>query len=412
MSYYGQQGQGGQYPDEYASHSAPPTPRDPSYQPQQWEQQQQESQHSQISDHMSQQALEQALEQPQEHHQPLSLPPPPPQQSLYQQQQQQLDDPQHLVPSQIPPRGTHDLTPIRLLPVAGTSQTPVRSPPVEIKPVMLHVDTTVRSTAHAGPSTRPASRARPHQYHPYPRPSSAAAHRRDIEAHHHVRFASQTNTPQGSASHSPAARLQTFASPMSEYGPQQGASNTPQGSAVHSPAAGRQAFVEFSGQQGASPAFVSGSPIAAPPEGALVPFVPQPPPEPPAADERRFIIRADTNYDPGTRVLTALLELPGMKKRDLTITLSTTRFNRVRNVTVSGQSRPPFPPAPTTPILRERKYGKFTRTFPVPADTKVRWFRLGAPEDIDAAMEDGVLILKIACGLPATSADEHEIPIR
>lgn len=212
MSYYaGQQGQGGQYPDDYAAQSAPPTPRDPNYQPQ-WEQQQesQHSQHSQMSEQMSQQALEQS----QQHHSPLSLPSPQLQQSLY---HQQLEDPRHLVPSQIPPRGTHDETPIRLLPVSG--QPPVRSAPVEIKPVMLQVDTAVRSTSHAGPSTRPASRARPHQYHPYPRPSSAsgstaAALRREIEAHHHVRFASQTNTPQASAMHSPASARQTFASPM------------------------------------------------------------------------------------------------------------------------------------------------------------------------------------------------------
>ncbi|KAJ7932702.1 hypothetical protein B0H13DRAFT_1592992, partial [Mycena leptocephala] len=119
---------------------------------------------------------------------------------------------------------------------------------------------------------------------------------------------------------------------------------------------------------------------------------------------RRFLIRADTNFDAGTRILTALLELPGMKKRDLSITLATTLFNRVRQVTVNGQSRPPFPPSLAGPVLRERKYGRFTRAFPVPADTK--------PENIDAAMEDGVLVLKISCGPPATSADEHEIPIR
>ncbi|KAJ7931284.1 hypothetical protein B0H13DRAFT_1594541, partial [Mycena leptocephala] len=118
---------------------------------------------------------------------------------------------------------------------------------------------------------------------------------------------------------------------------------------------------------------------------------------------RRYIIRADTHYDPGTRILTALLELPGMKRSDLSITLATTLFNRVRQVTVSGQSRAPFPPSAPA-ALRERKYGRFTRAFPVPADTK--------PEDIDAAMEDGVLVLKISCGLPAASADHHEIPIR
>ncbi|KAJ7098238.1 hypothetical protein C8R44DRAFT_859620 [Mycena epipterygia] len=368
MSYYpGQQGQSGQYPDEY---SAPSTPRDPTYP--QWDQQPQESQHSQPSDIQSQQALEQpqqALEQLQQHHQPQQHQQQPLSLSPSQQQTLYLDDPQHLVPSQIPQRGTHDLTPIRLLPAPG------RSPPVEIKPVMLQVDTTVRSTAHAGPSTRPASRARHQQYHPYPRPSSAsgsttAAHRREIEAaQHQVRFASQTNTPQ-----SAPGRL-TFASPLSEFAPPQGSSSS----------------------------FVSGSPLTAPPEGAFVPFAPLAPPrEVPVVDERRYIIRADTHYDPGTRVLTALLELPGMKRRDLTITLATTPFNRLRQVTVNGQSRAPFPAATTA--LRERRYGRFTRAFPVPADTK--------PDDIDAAMEDGVLVLKIACGLPAASADEHEIPIR
>ncbi|KAJ6556599.1 hypothetical protein DFH09DRAFT_1164813 [Mycena vulgaris] len=323
MSYYpGQQGHSGQYPtDEY---SAPSTPRDPTFNPQ-WDQQQ-TPQHAQDSSQSHQ-----PLEQQQQHHQPLSFPPPP-QQPLY------LEDAQHSVPSQIP-RGAHDLTPIRLLPVVGPP--PGRSPPVEIKPVML--DTTVRTTAHAGPSTRPAR-----QYHPYPRPSSPSGSRREMEAHHHVRFPSQTNPPQahpGSAITSPAQGTQTFASPMSDYGPPIG--------------------------QQASPSFVSGSPLAAPPEGAFAQFLPLgPPQEVRPADDRRYIIRADTHYDPGTRILTALLELPGMKKHDLSITLATTLFNRVRQVTINGQSRAPFAPAVTA--LRERKYGRFTRAFPVPADTRVR----------------------------------------
>ncbi|KAJ7698556.1 hypothetical protein B0H17DRAFT_927217 [Mycena rosella] len=119
-------------------------------------------------------------------------------------------------------------------------------------------------------------------------------------------------------------------------------------------------------------------------------------------DDRRYIIRADTHYDPGTRILTALLELPGVKRRDITIRLATTLFNRVRQVTVHGASRAPFDPS--TSAVRERKYGRFSRSFSVPPDTK--------PDDIDAAMEDGILVLKISCGLPAASADEHEIPIR
>jgi hypothetical protein len=135
-----------EYPDEYAT---PSTSRD-EYQSQ-WEQPRQESQPSQVSDQMSRQAFEQTLEQPQQHitsqHiEPLSLPPPP--QRPY---QQELENPQHLVPTQIPPRGTYDPTPIRLHPPGN--QPPVRSP-VEIQPVTLQ--------------TRPtASSSRQHRHHPY-----------------------------------------------------------------------------------------------------------------------------------------------------------------------------------------------------------------------------------------------------
>ncbi|KAJ6616520.1 hypothetical protein B0H10DRAFT_2219520 [Mycena sp. CBHHK59/15] len=350
MSYYAGQ-QGAQYNDEY---SAPPTPRDayPSWElEQQQQQQQQQTQDSpqQVSDMQSQQAHEQQqqpqLQQPQQQH-PSPIPP------LY--QLQPLEDPQHLVPSQIPPRGTHDLTPIRLLPV-GSGSGSGRSPPVEIKPVMLHVDTAARTTAAPA---RPRSHAA--TYHPYhPRPTSASAPRADFEPHH-LRFASQAHTPP------------TPVFPMSEY-------------SVPPPPPPPASALPFTA--------TSSSPTAH-----------SPPRAPPPPEERRYIIRTDTYYDPATRVLTALLELPGLRRGDLRISLATTRFNRVRQVTVDGTSRPPYPRSRAALQLRERRYGRFTRAFPVPADTK--------PEDIDAAMEDGVLVLKIACGLPAADENAHEIPIR
>ncbi|KAJ7636891.1 hypothetical protein FB45DRAFT_989223 [Roridomyces roridus] len=321
--------EGQQYPvDEYSN---PTTPRDLSFPQPQWEQQplQQDSQVSESDPH-----------QPIEPDHPPLYPPP-------------LDEPTHIVPTQTMPRGTHDPNPVRLHP-------PGRSPPagpVPIEPILA----TLRTTAHAGPSTRPSSRTRALQYHPYDRP--------------HARLPSQTHTPQAL---SPAASTgmgrQTFTSPLSEY-------------SVPLPA-------------GASPSFIA-SPTSAIPEGAF--SLPAPIPPPPR--EQRYLIRADTQYDPNTRLFTALLEVPGIKSADMHIALGTTIFNRCRQVTVSGHSRPVFPPTnPSTGILRERKYGHFTRKFPVPPDTK--------PEDIDAAMEDGVLVLKISCGLPAASADEHEIPIR
>lgn len=208
MSYYaGQQGQGSQYAgDEYSSHShsTPHTPRDgyPQWEvePQQTQESQEMlSQQSQSQSHSQSQHEQQ--QQPQPQHQQISQHlsfPPPPQPPLY----PSLEDPGQLVPSQAPHRGAHDLTPIRLM--AVVNRPPGRSPPVEIKPI--EVEPTVRSTA--GPSTRPASRARPHQqYHPYSRPTSDAgsSSRREIEAHQHVRF---PTTPLATPSR------QTFPSPL------------------------------------------------------------------------------------------------------------------------------------------------------------------------------------------------------
>nr|GAT48831.1 predicted protein [Mycena chlorophos] len=126
----------------------------------------------------------------------------------------------------------------------------------------------------------------------------------------------------------------------------------------------------------------------------------------PSADERRYLIRTDTHYDPATQMLTALLEIPGVKRRDVRITIGTTIYNHQRQVTVQGVLNAYFPPtADGRPeSLRERKYGRYGRRFTVPANTR--------PQDIDATMEDGVLLLRINCGVPASSADEHEIPIR
>lgn len=96
-------------------------------------------------------------------------------------------------------------------------------------------------------------------------------------------------------------------------------------------------------------------------------FTPQQP-EP----SRRYIIRADVHYDAESKVLTAHLELPGLTKRDLSITLSTCVYNRVRQVVVAGRSKPALSEAGYA--IKERKYGEFSRTFAVPPETKVRFF--------------------------------------
>jgi HSP20 family molecular chaperone IbpA len=94
-----------------------------------------------------------------------------------------------------------------------------------------------------------------------------------------------------------------------------------------------------------------------------------------SGSEHRFIIRTDVHYDPESKVVTAMLELPGVKKADVSVTLSTSLYNRVKQVTVSGRSRPAFPlDSGHVHTVRERKFGVFTRTFAVPSDLKVRMF--------------------------------------
>ncbi|OBZ77519.1 hypothetical protein A0H81_02570 [Grifola frondosa] len=42
-------------------------------------------------------------------------------------------------------------------------------------------------------------------------------------------------------------------------------------------------------------------------------------------------------------MMTAMLELPGVKKADLQLTMSVCPYSRVRQLTVSGTSRPALP---------------------------------------------------------------------
>ncbi|TFK28502.1 hypothetical protein FA15DRAFT_665201 [Coprinopsis marcescibilis] len=170
---------------------------------------------------------------------------------------------------------------------------------------------------------------------------------------------------------------------------------------------------------------ISNSPIAGnPPAGSALlrtsPRTMDPPPLPtPAqvsAKPKPYIIRMDTHYDTDTHVLTAVLEVPGVKREHLTVKLSTCAYNRVRQITVTGAVYPPLgiqplinPAAAATPaeasvtvqklIVRERKFGTFHRVIPVPADLKC--------EDIEAKLEDGILFLRFPCGVPAEEDGEN-----
>ncbi|KAJ7598441.1 hypothetical protein C8J56DRAFT_1157645 [Mycena floridula] len=160
------------------------------------------------------------------------------------------------------------------------------------------------------------------------------------------------------------------------------------------------------------------------------------PPLPAPAPRRvRYSIRMDSHYDPTTGVFSAAMELPGVRKRDLKVVLSTCTWNSVRHICVFGTVRPyedgitaPFSSAvsgssastsatvsaPSDPQpsgssiiqipVRERKYGDYTRNVVVPSGTM--------PADVDAHLKDGLLMLKIRCGEPAASTERCEVPVR
>jgi len=75
--------------------------------------------------------------------------------------------------------------------------------------------------------------------------------------------------------------------------------------------------------------------------------------------------------------ITATFDLPGLKKEDVQIDVHNNRLS------VSGESKSSTENQQDGYVVRERRYGKFSRTLPLPAGTK--------PEEIKAAMENGVL---------------------
>ena len=129
----------------------------------------------------------------------------------------------------------------------------------------------------------------------------------------------------------------------------------------------------------------------------------------PAVVERNYAIRADVFYDKDANLMKAMLELPGLRKNDLKITLSSCPYTCVKQLTVSGKSKPVFPDVGLA--VKERRFGKFYRTMAVPSDTTVRLLTF-IPPRVVANREDrprrSLRICKTASS-PLSSLD-HQPP--
>jgi HSP20 family protein len=90
---------------------------------------------------------------------------------------------------------------------------------------------------------------------------------------------------------------------------------------------------------------------------------------------KTYSIRTDIHFNIDTNTMVAMLELPGVKQGELSVTLATEPYTHARQITIAGRSRPPFAePAPEERerTKRERKFGDFLRRLQVPPHTQVR----------------------------------------
>ncbi|THH21766.1 hypothetical protein EUX98_g8287 [Antrodiella citrinella] len=87
--------------------------------------------------------------------------------------------------------------------------------------------------------------------------------------------------------------------------------------------------------------------------------------------------RIDLHEDAKSNTVHATFELPGLKKEDVNIDV----HNNL--LTVSGESKISSEHEESGYAVRERRFGKFSRSVPLPEGIK--------SDDIKAALEDGVL---------------------
>ncbi|EPQ58544.1 HSP20-like chaperone [Gloeophyllum trabeum ATCC 11539] len=85
----------------------------------------------------------------------------------------------------------------------------------------------------------------------------------------------------------------------------------------------------------------------------------------------------DVHEDNQNNLVTATFELPGLKKEDVNIDVQNNQLS------VSGETKISSERDENGYAVRERRYGKFSRTLPLPQGIK--------PEEIKASLENGVL---------------------
>ena len=94
----------------------------------------------------------------------------------------------------------------------------------------------------------------------------------------------------------------------------------------------------------------------------------------PTSPTKVYSIRTDIHLNIDTNTMVAMLELPGVKHNELSVTLATEPYTHTRQITIAGRTQPPFAepgPEERERTKRERKFGEFFRRLQVPPHTQV-----------------------------------------
>ncbi|CAL1697465.1 unnamed protein product [Somion occarium] len=105
-----------------------------------------------------------------------------------------------------------------------------------------------------------------------------------------------------------------------------------------------------------------------------------------AIEPRALRPRMDVHEDPKSNAVTATFELPGLKKEDVSIDVQD------NVLTISGESKLSSERDEGGYVIRERRYGKFSRALSLPQGVK--------PDDVKAALDNGVLTVTFPKATP------------
>ncbi|TFK49300.1 hypothetical protein OE88DRAFT_1662773 [Heliocybe sulcata] len=172
---------------------------------------------------------------------------------------------------------------------------------------------------------------------------------------------------------------------------------------VSCPALGRKPNTAPSGSGGTPGYRAASSPLASTVTSAEDN---QPQPQSDATPLKRYNIRTDVHFNAETNTMTAMFEIPGVKKTDIKIMLSRCPYSKAKQVTVRGIAKSVLPDDAAAAgffTTRERHHGEFKRTLVVPSDAEAN--------AIQAEFQDGILILRVPGGEPAEPFDPESIQV-